>query len=499
MNVHEGLKPHICGVCGTGFANSITLRLHFRRHTGERPYRCTICNKTFTQSHSLKVHVRLHTGEKPYTCSICGKSLKSEIKENKNSCLKCDSSFRSAKTLFSHEKKCTAKLISDDRNSESHKLSRKCKKCFGIFQSITALKSHQEKLQKNKSKPRPYRIPRQCPKCPQVFMTVKALKSHQKIHNELEVLEEHSYNYDESLDLYICQTCSAEFQKVHEVEKHVQLHVDQSYCCVKCPEKFKFLRDLFYHMENHLVNGKIPCPMCSFKTNSKNKLLPHLYSNHLQTNVCQQCGKVCSNRPNLYKHLIQHDENKKQSCIVCSSEFFGERALERHQINMHKPEIRGDPSLLYCSICRTEFKTLNLFKYHVEKAHTKTVPKKDIERNFLCDTCGRGFKDADNLKKHKISHTESRPFMCFQCGKAFKQKYVLTYHQRIHTGERPYSCGYCKKSFRQWTPYKVHLRGHTGEKPYVCKICSKGFTTNQGLKLHVKNCIDPKNNIGSFV
>ncbi|KAF7286037.1 hypothetical protein GWI33_008340 [Rhynchophorus ferrugineus] len=336
---------------------------------------------------------------------------------------------------------------------------------------------------------RPYRVPRKCKKCDKIFMTIKALKDHQKIHSSLEIMEEHVYKYDESLDIYVCQTCSAEFQDLSEIEKHLKIHLEQSHACSKCPVKFKTLRDLFCHMEQHAEKDRIMCPLCAFKTNGKKNLLAHLHSSHLQTNVCHHCGKVFNNRPNLTKHLTQHDENKKKTCIVCSSEFFGEKALQRHQINMHKPDIKADPSLLWCDICRVEFKTLNLLKYHIEKAHTKK-PTKNVEKKSLCDICGQSFKDTDNLKKHKISHTENRPFMCFQCGKAFKHKYVLTYHQRIHTGERPYSCGYCGKSFRQWTPYKVHLRGHTGEKPYVCKICSKGFTTNQGLKLHVKNCFD---------
>ncbi|KAL1517637.1 hypothetical protein ABEB36_001375 [Hypothenemus hampei] len=236
-------------------------------------------------------------------------------------------------------------------------------------------------------------------------------------------------------------------------------------------------------------NGEIPCPICPYLTNKKQKLLRHMAC-HTSKNYCQTCNKTFNSRGNLRKHMLRHDDSKKKICIVCSNVFFGDKALLRHQIHMHKADILNDPSLLWCEICRVNFKTLNLHKYHMDKAHTKTLTVKTVIKKCLCDICGRGFKDHDNLKKHKKSHTDLRPFKCTDCDKAFKHRYVLTYHQRIHTGERPYICGYCNKSFRQWTPFKVHLRGHTGEKPYVCKLCSKGFTTNQGLKLHINGCFD---------
>ncbi|XP_048522159.1 oocyte zinc finger protein XlCOF6-like [Dendroctonus ponderosae] len=389
-----------------------------------------------------------------------------------------------------------AELKSQKVSNQAKPARYSCSTCDKNYSSRTFLAKHRQQCgMKNFEAPkrRPYRVPRECSKCSKTFLTVKELKMHQKQHGSLEPDEEHTYQHDEESDLYICQTCSAEFQFSSEAEKHITVHKQQNFACLRCTGKFKSLRALFCHMENHPEANKIPCPMCSFKADTTKKLLSHLTSSHMDTNVCQKCEKTFNNRANFRKHMLRHDETKKTTCIVCKNMYFGAKALLRHQICMHKADILNDPSLLWCNTCRMEFKTLNLLKYHIDKAHIKKQTK-TVEKKCLCDICGQGFKDSDNLKKHKISHTEHRPFECKECGKAFKHKYVLTYHERIHTGERPYTCGYCAKNFRQWTPYKVHLRGHTGEKPYVCKLCSKGFTTNQGLKLHIKSCFNTSDN-----
>ncbi|XP_066151325.1 zinc finger protein 569-like [Euwallacea fornicatus] len=365
-----------------------------------------------------------------------------------------------------------------------------CSICDKTFSSVKFLGNHHVKCRsKDALSSAKTKHPHRCLKCPKTYRTIRQLTTHERKHSDQELTLQH----DQDLNLYICQICSTAFQSSTEAENHLNVH-KESFACLKCPTQFTTLKSLAIHMGQHPEEGKIPCPLCHFKASKKINLLHHLSSIHTDTFSCKICDKTFNSKSNLRRHMFRHDETKKKTCVVCFKNFFEERALLRHQICIHKVEIRADPSLLWCDICRLEFKTLNLLKYHQDKAHIKENVNKPTEKNCLCDICGQGFRDSDNLKKHKISHTEDRPFVCKDCGKGFKHRYVLRYHQRTHTGERPHVCGYCGKGFRQWTPYKVHLRGHTGEKPYVCKLCGKGFTTNQGLKLHVKGCFDSGDN-----
>ena len=41
-----------------------------------------------------------------------------------------------------------------------------------------------------------------------------------------------------------------------------------------------------------------------------------------------------------------------------------------------------------------------------------------------------------------ISHTKEKQYVCDLCGKQFRDKQRLDNHRRIHTGETPYKCDF---------------------------------------------------------
>lgn len=58
------------------------------------------------------------------------------------------------------------------------------------------------------------------------------------------------------------------------------------------------------------------------------------------------------------------------------------------------------------------------------------------------------FKTHIRMIKHRTVHTGHKPYMCEQCGREFRERSTLREHVRIHTGAMPFACDFCGKRFR---------------------------------------------------
>ncbi|XP_057654495.1 zinc finger protein 879-like [Diorhabda carinulata] len=60
---HNGVRPHVCGVCGRSFMEKSHLVRHERIHLEEKPFKCSHCDYASSRRDKLKEHYTRHHGE----------------------------------------------------------------------------------------------------------------------------------------------------------------------------------------------------------------------------------------------------------------------------------------------------------------------------------------------------------------------------------------------------------------------------------------------------
>ena len=75
---------------------------------------------------------------------------------------------------------------------------------------------------------------------------------------------------------------------------------------------------------------------------------------------------------------------------------------------------------------------INVGKHLLRKLISQHTHTPTQVRCYICDECGKAFKQADSLAKHKHVLTGEKPFACDQCGKAVAYLSALTRHKHIH-------------------------------------------------------------------
>ena len=120
-----------CCICKKSYYSTQKLKNHLRkRHLGKTPYQCEDCKRYYGDSLSLKVHRRKHSkpGEESVelTCKECKKSFPSVGKLNQHmekhediKCPHCQKGFAYRRTMLAHsEESCPRRPGAQDKSTD---------------------------------------------------------------------------------------------------------------------------------------------------------------------------------------------------------------------------------------------------------------------------------------------------------------------------------------------------------------------------------------------
>ncbi|KAF8782789.1 zinc finger protein 836-like [Argiope bruennichi] len=186
---------------------------------------------------------------------------------------------------------------------------------------------------------------------------------------------------------------------------------------------------------------------------------------------------------NLEYHNKCHASGGSFACPECGCTFEKWGGLAGHLWRNHK----NDMELHACDQC--PFRTHSLSR--LENIHKKIHLDECL---FLCDTCGKKFKNGKQMRNHRAIHFNkpkvksavSRDFKCKVCSNHFLSKVLLRHHLDTVHNIKPkiYVCNFCEYTSHKRSTFEMHMRKHTGEKPFKCDQCDYCTSDHNSLRRH---------------
>ncbi|KAM9469828.1 zinc finger protein 276 [Clarias gariepinus] len=133
--------------------------------------------------------------------------------------------------------------------------------------------------------------------------------------------------------------------------------------------------------------------------------------------------------------------------------------------------------------CTAVYRGVDGMKKHVKEHHGEVR-----ERPCPHPGCNKVFLIDRYLQRHvKLIHTEVRNYICDQCGRTFKQRKHLSVHQMRHSGAKPLQCEVCGFQCRQRASLKYHMTKHKAEAEleFACSVCERRFEKAHNLNVHM--------------
>uniref|UniRef100_A0A1A9V1Y8 Transcription factor grauzone n=1 Tax=Glossina austeni TaxID=7395 RepID=A0A1A9V1Y8_GLOAU len=288
--------------------------------------------------------------------------------------------------------------------------------------------------------------------------------------------------------------------------------------CPKCQLLVRCFGDMRAHfrISHNDDHGFVEC--CGRRFITRKTLAEHVYvhwnPDHFK---CSSCNKTCLDSKQLETHENTHLPNPRPSkykktfqCDKCPKTFSSKASFEHHSFAKHVPK---EEFKFECPECKKKLPTDRKLQQHLKNDH-------DPQKLFICDKCGKIFKNSYNLKKHNdMEHTERKltpePQQCKLCGTWYRHLAGLKTHMKNihentsnehrchicnkvstteralkrhiylnHKCDRKFKCSMCAKAFKRGQDLREHISVHTGEALYTCPNCPMTFASSANMYKH---------------
>lgn len=204
--------------------------------------------------------------------------------------------------------------------------------------------------------------------------------------------------------------------------------------CEICDKTYASVRNLTRHLKLHRNDEKPPslttrtsteirCNLCLVAFEVSKDMVAHLEQVHpeaeFQTFPCLHCEDVFFSPTSRANHNNIHSDI--YACDMCGKRHYSKLMLQRHRQSKHAIPMDED-QFRNCPICERRY-----IKGTDYLRHMRTHEKEKLS----CETCGKKFREREQLRIHERIHTQEKPMECVACGARFGSPASLSRHKKI--------------------------------------------------------------------